>query len=293
MLKIKNLSKSFFANKILDDITLSIVPGKLTTLLGENGSGKSTLLNILSGFELPDSGEVTYCDEPLDKMNFSHVHDIFFVHENINYILSLNMDEYIHLLKKEIPKWDDEFFNKMVKDRKINLKNNYQNFSRGQKMQIALMIGLASNASILLLDEITSVIDVYGRKYFLDLLGQYVKSGKTVVMTTNIINELEFYTDNLIVIKNSKIALDRPISEIPEQFVKIRRNDSNNHPIFDHKDCVWAGVNSDKSVSYIIPADLLSREKVPEEMLDRRKSSLEDVFIYYFNKNEEENENAA
>ena len=71
-------------------------------------------------------------------------------------------------------------------------------------MQIVLMIGLASSPEILLLDEITSVIDVHGRKYFLDLLSKFVSSGKTVVITTNIISELEFYTDNLIVLKTKK-----------------------------------------------------------------------------------------
>lgn len=50
-----------------------------------------------------------------------------------------------------------KLFQRMVKDRKIDLNNNFQNFSRGQKMQVALMIGIASNPKVLLLDEITSV----------------------------------------------------------------------------------------------------------------------------------------
>lgn len=287
MLKVKDLKKSYADKLILDDISLEIEPGKLTTLLGENGAGKSTLLNLMSGYELPDLGEVTYKDESLYKLNFTYVHDIFFIHEKIDYKLDINMDEYISYLKEDIPNWDDEFFDEMVSTRKIDLANKFQNYSRGQKMQIVLMIGLASNPEILLLDEITSVIDVHGRKYFLDLLSKFVSSGKTVVITTNIISELEFYTDNLIVLKNQKIELDDSVENIPDQFIKVRQKVGDEHQVFNMEECVWSGVNSDRSVSYIIPKSIAENLEIPTDLYDRRKSNLEDVFIYYFSRNED------
>lgn len=296
MIKIRNLSKSFYSNKVLENVDLEIQEGKLTTLLGENGSGKSTLLNILSGYELPDEGSVTYNGVSLNEVSFPFKHDIFFVHEKIDYTLSMTVKEYVSLLKNQIPNWDDGLFRKMVKDRKIDLNNNFQSLSRGQKMQVALMIGLASRPKVLLLDEITSVIDVYGRKYFLDLLEKFVSQGNTVVMTTNIINELEFYTDNLVVIKNRKIVLDKNVDDIPGHFIKIRNPGNSDHPVFSLKSCVWSGINSDRSVSYILPVGLYKEQNVPDELLDRRKSTLEDVFIYYFSQveiNEENDENAA
>lgn len=265
-------------------------------MLGSNGSGKSTLLNLISGYESPDYGEVTYKDEKLSKLDFSYTHDIFFVHEKIDYLIPMTVNEYIEILKEQIPLWDQNLFEQMVTDRKINLEVNFQNLSRGQKMQVVLMIGLASKAKVLLLDEITSVIDIYGRKYFLDLLEKHVQAGNTVVITTNIINELEFYTDKLIVIKDKKIALNKTVDEIPELFVKIRKQKDKDHEVFSRSDCVWAGINSDKSVSYIVPLSTYERLNLNEEIVDRRVSTLEDVFIYYFNKHEEKeepNENAA
>ena len=293
MIKIKNLTKIYDKKKVLDDVSLEIEPGKLTTLLGQNGSGKSTLLNVMSGYELPTSGSVEYKGESLSSILFSHKHDICFIHENIDYVIPLTMLEYVNLLKEEIPNWDQCFFDQMIKDRKFDLKKNFQEYSRGQKMQVCLMIGLASNVPILLLDEITSVIDVYGRKYFLDLLHQYVKKGNTVVITTNIINELEFYTDRLIIIKDTQIVLDRPVEEISKHFVKVRQPVGGQHEIFADDQCVWAGVNSDKSVSFIIPEALTQKYQINDEIKDRRKSSLEDVFIFYFSEEIFEDENAA
>ena len=126
MLKIKDLKKSYEDKLILDDISLEIEPGKLTTLLGENGAGKSTLLNLMSGYELPDQGQVTYKDESLYNLNFTYVHDIFFIHEKIDYKLDINMDEYIGYLKEDIPNWDDEFFSEMVSTRKIDPPTSFK-----------------------------------------------------------------------------------------------------------------------------------------------------------------------
>ncbi len=150
MIKIKNLTKSYFSNTVLENIDLEIEEGKFTTLLGENGCGKSTLLNILSGYELPDEGRVTYRDMELEKINFPFIHDIFFVHEKIDYKVPMSIDNFIFILKGKIPNWDESFFQKMVTDRKINFDNNFQNLSRGQKMQVMLMIGPASSPKLLL-----------------------------------------------------------------------------------------------------------------------------------------------
>lgn len=286
MLKVTDLTKSYDKSIVLDNINLDIEAGKFTTLLGPNGCGKSTLLNVISGFELADSGKIDYKNESPSDFSFSHKHDICFIHEKLDYIVPMFMDRFVDIYRERIPKWDQSHFDQMVKDRKINLHTNFQSYSRGQKMQVALMIGIASSAPVLLLDEITSVIDVYGRKYFLDLLDQYVKSGKTVVMTTNIINELEFYTDNLVILKDKKVVLNGKVTDLPRHFMKLRKQVGDRDEVFDDPQCVWAGLNSDRSVSYVIANKLLNKYNLREEIIDKRQSSLEDIFVYYFSHDE-------
>ena len=289
MINVKKLTKSYDSNLVLDDISLSVASGKLTTLLGQNGCGKSTLLRMMSGFELPDSGSVEYNNENLGSISFSKTHDICFVHEKLEYLFPLTMDKYLEMMTEEIPNWDQKIFDKMLAARRIDIKKNFIDYSRGQKMQVALMIAIASNAQVLLLDEITSVIDVYGRKYFLEILSDYVKSGKTVVITTNIINELEFYTDRLVIIKDQKIRLDENVEDIPGKFIKIRKKGELYHEVFEDPKCIWAGVNSDRSISFVIPSEVIKNYSIPDDLYDKRKSSLEDIFIYYFTQSEYEN----
>jgi ABC-2 type transport system ATP-binding protein len=285
MMHAKNIFKSFSSNVVLEGIDLVIKEGKITTLVGENGSGKSTLLKILSGSILPDKGVVEYKDASVSDINFPYKHDICFIHEGIDLILPMNTHDYISRLKGRIPNWNDDFFYQMVLDRKIDLKKYFHEYSRGQKMQIMLMIALASAPKVLLIDEITSVIDTYGRKYYLDLIYKHVKKGNSAVFTTNIINELEFYTDQVVILKNKRKVFDQEIGGVSEFFVKIRITDHDVINFTNDREAVWAGVNSDRSTSYIVSQDFLAKHDISEELIDKRKSTLEDLFIYFFTKN--------
>ena len=294
MIKLLNVSKKFGESTIHQNINIEFSHGKLTTLLGANGSGKSTLLKMIAGTEKPTSGTVTLNNDDIFEDNFSKKNDFFFIHEQLEINVPMSMKDYIMIMKENMPLFDIDLFFKISKERKISLDKNFFEYSRGQKMQVTLALGIASNSPILLIDEVTSVIDVYGRKYFLDLLDRYVKKGKTVIITTNIINELEFYTDNLIILKDQKIVLDKPVDEIPSLFKKIRQPNDIQHPVFKDQNCVWAGVNSDRSISFIISNEDYNRYNIPNEFNDKRKSTLEDVFIYYFtNKEDDIEEDAA
>jgi ABC-2 type transport system ATP-binding protein len=144
---------------------------------------------------------------------------------------------------------------------------------------------MSMGANLLLLDEITSVIDVHGRKFFLDELKKYVEKGNTVIISTNIINELEFYTDQLVIIKDEKIQLNIDVKDIEHDFIKVRKTKDSVDTLFDSQDLIWSGVNSDRSVSYIIPKQHLTGE-VDDSLKDKRGVTLEDIFVYYFSDEE-------
>ena len=287
MLKINNISKKYLDNEVIQEISVDFPSGKLITLLGVNGAGKSTFLRLISGAELPDSGNVEFKGSDLGSLRFPYKNEIGFVDENIDYSIPISFGEFVEKISIDIKNWDQSFFNQMAKDRKISLDKTFQEYSRGQKMQLSLMLNLAMKPKILFLDEITSVMDTYARKYFLEILKDYVKAGNTVIITTNIVNELEFFTDHLMIIKEGKLALNVAMSEIKKEFVKIRRIKGVKNKIFDDPKCFWAGTNSDHTPSYIIKSDLALKYEISDEIVDRRSSTMEDIFIYYFSEVEE------
>jgi ABC-2 type transport system ATP-binding protein len=295
MIKTKNLTKKYVDSAILRDINLDISRGQLTTLLGQNGAGKSTLLRIIAGQEFPTSGVVNFQDNNIHQLSFNSGNEMIFINELIEIYFNKSAEEYSIALSENYPNYDHQIFLSMMNDCQIDITKNFQEFSRGQRMQYLLAHALACKPKILLLDEITSVIDVYARKYFLDALRSYCDDGGSVLITTNIISELEFYTDHLIILKNENIVLSGSGNEVMGQFLKLRKTNKNeDHPIFKHNKCVWSNTNSDRSQSFIIPKSEIGQE-IPKELLDRRQSTLEDIFIYYFNGLEKKakNENAA
>ena len=90
----------------------------------------------------------------------------------------------------------------------MNLNKQFDYYSRGQKMQLILTAELCKTPKIILLDEITSVLDVYSRKFYLNLLKNYQQEGGTVFITSNVISEVEKYLDHIIIIKDGLIAFD-------------------------------------------------------------------------------------
>lgn len=298
MISINGVSKSYNDKKILDGLSFEIEKGKVTALLGENGAGKSSLLNLISGREHPDLGNVTYKNVNVTNLNFPFKHDLFYVYEKIDYQLPMSINQFVSNLSSSIPKWNEDLFRRMEEKRGIDLNLNFQDLSRGQRMQVVLMIGLASNPETLLLDEITSVLDPQGRKYFLDLLKDFVSQGNTVLITTNIIGELQFHIDNLIILKNQKILINEKTKNLTEKFIKVRIPVNADFSLDNDKEYVWIGKNSDESTSYIISREDYKKKQIPNTYLDKRSLTPEEVFVYYSNAEELserniENENAV
>ena len=282
LIRADNLHKKYLGRTVLSGTSFEIVPGTFTTLLGANGAGKSTLLRLVAGAEFPDLGEVHFKDLPVQNWNLPHKRDLFYINENIHIESSLTMEKFVLRFKEFFPRWHESFFRQMVKDRQLDLTRHYLQYSRGQKMQFNLIVALAACPEVLLLDEITSVMDVYARRYFLGLLHRFCQGGKTVVMTTNIISELQFYTTDLLLLQDGKLKLQGKLHEVKGGFLKLRFPPGLQHPFLSCPWLKWAGINQDGSDNYLIDEVRAQGLKIPAEYLDPRETTLEDVFIYHY-----------
>lgn len=282
LIKIRALHKSYHKKPILRGPSFEILPGTFTTLLGANGSGKSTLLRLISGAEFPDEGEVLFKNVAAQNWQIPHKRDMFYINENIQIESSLTMGEFARNFSQFFPRWHEEYFQQMIRDRRLDLSRHYHQYSRGQKMQFNLILALAAKPEVLLLDEITSVMDVYARRYFLGMLHRFCQSGKTVVMTTNIISELQYYTSHLLLLQNGQLKLQGRLEEVRGGFIKLRFAHGSTHPLLARTDLRWAGVNGDGSENFLLAKHVADTLNIDEELIDRREITLEDIFIYHY-----------
>lgn len=287
IIEVRGLTKSFHQNKVLDEVNFEIKKGSFTALLGKNGSGKSTILNILMGQEKLDSGECLLFGESIVN-NPDHLKNkIGHVSEKIRFDYPLTIKKFITNYSQFFDRFDLTQFFEQAHELNMNLDKQFGEYSRGQKMQIVMLAALAQNPELLLVDEITSVLDAHSRNYFISALKEYTKKGGTVILTTNIVNEVQHHCSDVIFLSENKIKFQTALSDIPAHFNKVRIFGTD-HPLIKSNDCLWSGINSDGSHSYILSKDVfssISREGVLE---DKRAVTLEDLYIYYSQRDQNE-----
>lgn len=276
----RGLSKAFGGNKVLNDINFEIHKGSFTALLGKNGSGKSTTINLLMGNELMDKGECFLFGESLRSNPTRIKNKIGLVTEKIYFNFESTVEKFIRSYSTLFENYDQSIFFRMADDVGIDLKKNFREYSRGQKMQIVLMSAFAQKPELMLIDEVTSVLDAYSRNYFVTALKNFTLNGGTVVLTTNIVNEIQHQCTEVIFLLNGSIKFQTPINEIPSDFIKVRVSPREN--ILENVTAaLWTGTNSDGSESFIIPNALIATLDQSKILQDRRQVTLEDIYVYF------------
>lgn len=278
IIEAKHLRKAFHEKVILDDVSFSIDKGTFTALLGKNGSGKSTTLNILMGQLKLDEGDCFLFGESVKDDPYHLKNKIGHVTEKIRFDYPASVESFIRDYSKLFEKFNLKLFFQMAKDVDINLSNQFGSYSRGQKMQIVLMAALSHSPEVLLIDEITSVLDAYSRNYFIERLHNFRDKGGTVVITTNIVSEVQHSCTDVIFLSDNKIKFQTPLKDIPANFTKVRWAHKDKLPAGQY---IISGINSDGSLSYIIPNELLTQAVAEGMTEDKRTVTLEDLYIYH------------
>lgn len=281
IIEVQNLSKTYLIDKVLDNISFTVQKGSFAALLGKNGVGKSTILDILMGQTKLDEGDCLIFGESIKGDTQKLKNKIGYVSEKINFNYPLSVEKFIKKFGLLYDNFDFDLFFSLLSKVNIDPSKLFEEYSRGQKMQIVLIAALAHHPELLLIDEVTSVLDAYSRKFFMTVLKEFTENGGTVVLTTNIVNEVQNYCTDVIFVSNHKIKFQTPLKDIPENFSKIRKTKDSNHAVFESNQCIWAGINSDGSQSYIIPKPLYQSMQISNELNDRRAVTLEDLYIFY------------
>lgn len=275
VLSLQGLRKSYGPNKVLDGISLEVGPGALVSLVGPNGAGKSTLLRLLMRTEFPDAGDAHVLGRSIHEDDPAFNADIGYVSETLDYRMPRSMTKVAGLLGGLHARWDQALFDELVGKFGLPLANRPDEVSRGQKMQFAFALAMAARPRLLILDEITAVLDASVRLYVMNHLKAFTQTGGTVLIATNILSEVQHFADRLVIIGNGGVIFDQATSEFARGFAKYRARPGDPAPAGGRE----VGVNSDGSVSYLVPRE--HRVSLAE---DQRGITPEDLFIYHSRK---------
>ncbi|MHA1885631.1 MAG: ABC transporter ATP-binding protein, partial [Promethearchaeota archaeon] len=208
VIQVKNVSKSYGNFKVLTDISFDVKKGEIFGLLGPNGAGKSTILSIIECLRAPDSGTVSVLN--MDTRSKPNViqRNIGVQLQNTSLIPDLKVIEqlllYSKLYQKEMKKHE---VIKLLEEVGLTEKANVlpKKLSGGQRQRLALAIALINDPQILFLDEPTVGLDVQSRHMLWDMILEYHKKGRTIVITTHYIEEAENLCNRVGIMDHGKI----------------------------------------------------------------------------------------
>lgn len=211
---------------VLRDFSLSIERGKVCGLLGANGTGKSTLLALIMGMLTPKRGTVTFNGVPTRDRMPSVMSDMFIVPEEIE-LPAMSLNEYVKTNAVFYPKFSSEDMEHYLSTFEMPTAGdiNLGALSMGQKKKVYMSFALATNTSLLLMDEPTNGLDIPGKVQFRKFVTSGMSEEKSIVISTHQVHDIEHLLDQVIIINNTQVLLQSTMDEIAERLFFTQSND--------------------------------------------------------------------
>lgn len=214
MISVSNIEKKFGKYHVLKNISLEIKPGKITALVGPNGSGKTTIIKSMLGLVRPDNGGI--------NINGKSTLDEYHYRKHIGYMpQTASFPE--NLTVKEVIKMISD-----LRNESINIESNLaetlnltqemskqiKTLSGGNKQKLSAFIALIFNPSIIILDEPTAGLDPVASNNLKQRILEERNNGKTIILTSHIMSEIEELADNILFLIDGKIVFDGEVKDL-------------------------------------------------------------------------------
>jgi ABC-2 type transport system ATP-binding protein len=218
IIEVNNVTKTFKDKKAVQHISFSIQKGSIVSLLGPNGAGKTTTISMMLGLLKPTSGTVTMFGEnpksPAVRQRFGAML------QQVSFIDGATVGETIDLFrsyyKHALPKRELLQLAGLEKEEQIMTDK----LSGGQKRRLNFALAMVGDPEVLFLDEPTVGMDVTSRQVFWEQMEELTNEGKTIILTTHYLEEIEKVSDRIILINEGKIVEDGAPYELKKKLTK-------------------------------------------------------------------------
>lgn len=223
VLEIRNLSKAFGKNKVLDGINLTVTKGTVLGLMGENGAGKSTMMKCLFGIYGKDEGQIFLYGHPIDFKNPKEAleNGVAMVHQELNQCLDRTVTDNLFLGRypKRVGVVDEA---RMLKESNrlfeslnigVNPATVMRTMSVSQRQMVEIAKAVSYNAKIIVLDEPTSSLTEREVRKLYSIVDSLRKKGVSFVYISHKMDEVFEICDEVEVLRDGKMIFSRPVKE--------------------------------------------------------------------------------
>jgi len=285
--RLDHIVKRYKQQLALDDVSLESSRGVVMALLGENGAGKTTALKILLGLTEPDSGaaEVFGLDSRLQGCEIRR--RVGYVPEQITLYDWMTVAEVGWFAAGFYPGGYLERYRRLIEQFDLSERKKVKSLSKGMRAKVALSVAMAHDPELLVLDEPTSGLDAMVRREFLESMVDVAAEGRTVLLSSHQIAEVERVADVVAIIRHAKLVTVEKLDDLKRDVRELTvtlRNGTPEPPDIDatvirrqRKDRQWKLMVRGFDESRL-PA---VRSDANVGQIEVRTPSLEEIFVAY------------
>jgi len=214
IVKVQGLQKKFGKFQALSDVTFTVEAGEVVGFIGPNGAGKSTTIRILLGIIKRDAGNAGIFGKDVWK-------DSLEIHKRISYVPgdvtlwgSLTGGEIIDLFIKLHGGGDKQKRDYLIKRFELDPKKKAKGYSKGNRQKVGLIAALSVDSDLYIFDEPTSGLDPLMEAIFQEEVEKIKKSGKSILLSSHILSEVERLADKVVIIRQGEIVENGTLDEL-------------------------------------------------------------------------------
>ncbi|MDM5220618.1 ABC transporter ATP-binding protein [Peribacillus sp. NJ11] len=250
MVEVKNLFKKYNSKTVVEDVSIEITKGKITSFIGPNGAGKSTVLSMISRLITRDSGEVLIEGKDMAKFNSNELAKKIAILKQANHInIRLTIRELVAFgrfpySQGKLTKEDWEYVDEAIEYMELGeMQDKFlDQLSGGQQQRAFIAMVIAQNTEYVLLDEPLNNLDMKHSVQIMKVLRRLADElGKTVIIVIHDINFASCYSDYIVALKDGKVVHNGPTEQVINSNVlkEIYDMDIEIQNINDNKICVY------------------------------------------------------
>lgn len=293
-LQLQHLSKQYGTKRAVDNINVTLAPG-VYGLLGANGAGKTTLMRMICGVLKPTSGNISLNGKTIEELGEQYYTHLGYMPQDFGFYPDFTAREF--MLYMAAVKGLDKKRAKARTENLLHMVNLYdvadkkiKSYSGGMKQRLGIAQAELNNPSILILDEPTAGLDPKERVRFRNLISDFAKE-KIVILSTHIVSDVSYIADTILMMKQGCFLLQEPMTTVTDGIkgkvweVLVPERDAAE---YSRRFSVVNLHHENNMVRLRIV-----NEHAPTTNANTVEPSLEDLFLYHFGEEaQEENKNA-
>ncbi len=221
VISINSLSKYYGKNRGIEDVSFNVEKGQIFGYLGPNGAGKTTTIRIILGFLVKYKGSVEIFGRDIKKELKKNLSEIGYLPGELSLYGNMKVSEFLEYFSNIGRTGNKEYSRRLIKRFGCEDDKKISSLSTGNKQKVGIIQAVMNDPELLILDEPTKGLDPLMRQEFYKLLRELKKRGKTILLSSHVLTEVEKVCDTAAVVREGKIVAVEDIHSLRTKNYKI------------------------------------------------------------------------